>query len=45
MSLERICAEAIMRRKPAIDAALTDPLSKLHHERLDHLLNRKEGSR
>jgi TnpA family transposase len=43
--IDRLCAEAITRANRRIHAALTDPLSKLHHERLDHLLTRKEGSK
>ena len=43
--IERICAEAITRANRRIHAALTNPLSKLHLERLDHLLTRKDGSK
>ena len=43
--IERLCAEAITRANRRIHAALTDPLSKLHYERLDHLLTRKEGGK
>lgn len=41
--IERICAEAITGANRRIHAALTDPLPKLHYERLDQLLTRKEG--
>ena len=43
--IERICAEAITRANRRIYAALTDPLSAVHRQRLDGLLKRKEGSK
>ena len=43
--IERICAEAITRANRRIHAALTDPLSDEHRERLDVLLKRREGSK
>ena len=43
--IERICAEAITRANRRIHAALTDPLSDEHHERLDELLKRRDGSK
>ena len=43
--VERVCAEAITRANRRIYAALTDSLTSLHHQRLDDLLTRKEGSK
>ncbi len=43
--IERICAEAITRANRRIHAALTDPLSDEHRQRLDELLKRREGSK
>jgi TnpA family transposase len=43
--VERICAEAITRANRRIHAALTDSLTTAHHQRLDELLRRKEGSK
>ena len=43
--IERICAEAVTRANRRIYAALTDPLSAVHRQRLDELLQRKEGSK
>jgi len=43
--IERICAEAITRASRRIHAALADPLSDLHRQRLDELLKRKKGSK
>jgi TnpA family transposase len=43
--VERICAEAITRANRRIHAALTDPLTTDHRQRLDELLRRKEGSK
>jgi TnpA family transposase len=40
--IERACAEAITRANRRIYAALTEPLSATHRQRLDHLLTRKE---
>ena len=41
--IERICAEAITRANRRIYAALTDPLSAEHRQRLDALLRRQDG--
>ena len=41
--VERICAEAITRANRRIHKTLNDALSKVHYERLDQLLTRKEG--
>ncbi len=43
--IERICAEAITRANRRIDAALTDPLSDEHRQRLDELLKRRDGGK
>ncbi len=43
--IEPICAEAITRANRRIHAALIDPLSKEHRERLDQLLTRKDGGK
>jgi len=43
--IERICAEAVTRANRRIYAALTDSLSAVHRQRLDELLQRKEGSK
>lgn len=43
--IERVCAEAITRANRRIHAALNDALSKVHHERLDQLLTRKEDGK
>ncbi len=43
-TIERASTEAITRANRQIHAALTDPLSLIHRQRLDELLNRKEGS-
>ena len=43
--VERVCAEAITRANRRIYTALTDSLTSLHHQRLDDLLTRKEGSK
>ena len=44
-AIERASAEAITRANRHIYAALTDPLSSVHRQRLDELLQRKEGSK
>ena len=44
-AIERACAEAITRANRRIHAALTDSLLPVHHQRLDELLKRKEGSK
>ncbi|MEO6920069.1 MAG: Tn3 family transposase [Collimonas sp.] len=44
-AVERASAEAITRANQRIYAALTDPLSAVHRQRLDELLRRKEGSK
>lgn len=41
--IERICAEAITRANRRIYAALNDPLSAMHRQRLDGLLKRQDG--
>ena len=43
--IERICAEGITRATRRIHAALTDPLTPGHRQRLDELLSHKEGSK
>ena len=44
--VERICAEAITRANKRIYAALSDPLTRVHRQRLDELLlPHKEGSK
>ena len=43
--IERICAEAITRANKCIYAALSDPLTRAHRQRLDELLLHKEGSK
>ena len=43
--IERICAEAITRANKRIYAALSDPLTSAHRQRLDELLLHKEGSK
>ena len=43
--IERICAEAITRANRRIHAALTESLTMQHRQRLDELLQRKEGSK
>ncbi len=43
--IERICAEAVTRANRRIHAALTEPLSSAHRERLDALLKRKDGGK
>ena len=43
--IERICAEAIARANRQIYAALTDPLSDEHRQRLDELLNAVTAAR
>ena len=40
--IERVCAEAITRANRRIYAALADPLSDAHRQRLDALLQRRE---
>lgn len=40
--IERICAEAITRANKRIYAALSDPLTRAHRQRLDELLTHKE---
>lgn len=42
--IERICAEAMTISNRRIYAALTEPLSAIHRQRLDELLKRKEDS-
>ena len=42
--IDRICAEAVTRANRRIYVALTDVLSADHRQRLDALLQRKEGS-
>ena len=44
-AIERASAEAITRANRRIYAALTKALLPLHHQRLDELLKRKEGSK
>ena len=44
-AIERASAEAITRANRRIYAALTKALLALHHQRLDELLKRKEGSK
>ena len=44
-TIERICSEAITRANRRIHAALVDPLSKEHRERLDGLLRRRKNGR
>jgi hypothetical protein len=44
-AIERASAEAITRANRHIYAALTAPLSAVHRQRLDELLQRKEGSK
>ena len=41
--IERICAEAVTRANRRIYRALAGPLSNIHLDRLDALLERKEG--
>jgi TnpA family transposase len=43
--MERICAEAITRANKHIHAALSDPLTRVHRQRLDELLAQKEGGK
>lgn len=43
--VERICAEAITRANKHIHAALSDPLTRVHRQRLDELLTQKEGGK
>lgn len=43
--MERICAEAITRANKRIHAALADPLTGVHRQRLDELLTHKEGGK
>jgi TnpA family transposase len=43
--IERICAESITRANKHIYAALSDPLTRAHRQRLDELLLHKEGSK
>lgn len=43
--MERICAEAITRANKRIYAALSDPLTRVHRQRLDELLTHKDGSK
>jgi TnpA family transposase len=43
--IERICAEAITRANRRTHAALTDPLSNDHRQRLDELLKRRDSSK
>ncbi len=43
--IERVCAEAITRANRRIHAALTESLTTQHCQRLDELLQRKEGSK
>ena len=43
--IERICAEAITRANKRIYAALSDPLTRVHRQRLDELLTHKEGGK
>jgi TnpA family transposase len=44
-TIEGVCAEAVTRANRRIYATLTDSLTSLHHQRLDDLLKRKEGSK
>ena len=43
--IERVCAEAITRANRRIYAALANPLSTLHHQRLDELLKRRDAGK
>lgn len=43
--IERVCAEAITRANRRIHAAMTESLTTQHCQRLDELLQRKEGRR
>ena len=43
--MERICAETITRANKHIHAALSDPLTRVHRQRLDELLTQKEGGK
>jgi TnpA family transposase len=43
-AIERVCAEAVTRSNRQIYKHLTDGLTEAHRERLDNLLQRKEGS-
>jgi len=43
--VERVCAEVVTRANRRIYEALTDSLSASHRQRLDELLNRKDGSK
>jgi TnpA family transposase len=43
--IERICAEAITRANRRLHAALSDPLSEEHRQRLDDLLKRRDNGR
>jgi TnpA family transposase len=43
--IERICAEAITRANRRLYAALSDPLSEEHRQRLDDLLKRRDNGR
>jgi TnpA family transposase len=43
--IERICAQALARANRRVYAALADPLSEAHRERLDALLVRREGGK
>ena len=43
--IERVCAEAITRANRRIHVALTEALTTEHFQRLDELLQRKEGSK
>jgi hypothetical protein len=42
--IERVCAEALTRADRRVYAALTDPLTDAHRERLDRLLTRREDT-
>lgn len=41
--IERICAEVLTRGTRRVHAALTEPLSEVDRQRLDDLLEPKEG--
>ena len=43
--IERICAEAITRSNKRIYVALSQPLTRVHHQRLDDLLGRRDGGK
>lgn len=43
--IERACAEAITRANRRIHGALAEPLSDVHHRRLDNLLKRRDNGK